>query len=321
MNKKREKDILKMVYDNNQIDEIINNENPDFKIKKKSQEKFFGVEVTEFYYSELSARMKNIPKYISDIINNKQYRHKKDRKALEVKTFTLQSDNKPDKQLEGIIQEIPPVTEYVRMVVDIIENKSKRIQDYVKGLNHVNLIILDTENRLILIRRSNFYMMFFTSYLKTALCNTAFREVFFVTKIETDRWVYIPLKMLFLVSELYLFDGILHYYYPHLHLNSPKEKLTLFGQYMNHLGAGDIYIVDIVNEFEVIYGDCGIIVTDDKEIIVRCYTDHVLPKNAQPFYGENTALVIDDTFIKNAMEFAQQNGFETDMVFDAHSTI
>ena len=44
--KDREKSILKMVYNNDQIDEIIDCEKPDFKVRNKHQQAFFGVEVT-----------------------------------------------------------------------------------------------------------------------------------------------------------------------------------------------------------------------------------------------------------------------------------
>ena len=319
--KDREKSILKMVYNNDQIDEIIDCEKPDFKVRNKHQQAFFGVEVTELYYSESNARLRNIPNYLGGILDNRQYRHKEDMKALEVHEFTLLSDDKPDQQFKGILKELPPVSQYVQIVIGIIKNKSKRIQQYIQDLTHVNLIILDTENRIITFPRSDFYRSFFTPYLQTVLCKSGFREVFFVTKLETDRWVYIPLKMLFLVSELYVFDGVLQHYYPQLNLGSPKEELSLFAYYLYHIGAKGIHIVDTTNEFEVIYGNCGIILTDDKKLIVRDYADYPLPEHALPLAGEDKRAIINDAFETNVSEFVQHNTFVADLAFDANSLI
>jgi len=141
--KRREREILNMVYARDQIGEIVAGENPDFKIRKNHQRKFFGIEVTELYYSEANARLDNIEGYLDEILGSKRFRHKKDIKDLEVKEFTLQSDGKPDQQVEGIMLDHPSITDYVQMVVDIINKKSARIQDYIQGLTHVNLIILD----------------------------------------------------------------------------------------------------------------------------------------------------------------------------------
>ena len=65
--KDREKSILKMVYNNDRIDEIIDCENPDFKVRNNHQQAFFGVEVTELYYSESNARLRNIPNYLDNL--------------------------------------------------------------------------------------------------------------------------------------------------------------------------------------------------------------------------------------------------------------
>ena len=317
--KEREKSILKMVYKSDRIGEIIDCEKPDFKVRNKHQQAFFGVEVTEFYFSESSARMSNIPNYVGGILDKGHYHHKEDMKALEVHEFTLLSNNKPDQQHKGILTKIPPVPQYVQMVVEIIENKSERIQDYIQGLTHINLIILDTENRLIMLPRSDFYRSFFTPYLRTVLCKSDFREVFFVTKLEKDRLVYIPLKMLFLVSELCMFDGVLQHYYPQSNLGSPKEELSLFACYLCRIGVKEIHIVDTTNEFEIIYGNCGIILTDEKKLVVKDYADYTLPKHALPLAEEDMGVIINDTFETNVSEFVQHNTFVADLAFNANS--
>lgn len=323
MDKKIEIAILKMVYDNNRIDEIIPGENPDFKVRNKQQQNFFGVEITELYYSESNARLDNIQGYLGEILDAKRFRHRKDKRNLPVREFTLKSNGKPDQQFEGIIQELPSVSDYVQMVVDVINKKGARIQDYIQGLTHVNLIIHDTGRRLITLTRSDFYKIFFTPSLRATLRDSNFREIFFITTLEkkADRRIYIPLKMLLLVSQLYMFDGVLQHYYHHLNVGSPKKELSLFACYLYHIGTKEIYISDTAEEFELICGNYGVIMTDQKELTVRDYGDYSLSESAVPFTNKGEGMFIDDAFEKNVSEFVHNNTFAGDFVFDINNPV
>jgi hypothetical protein len=55
--KERERAILHMVYGNNELREVVDGESPDFRVKRVGQDVAFGVEVTEFYFSESNAGM------------------------------------------------------------------------------------------------------------------------------------------------------------------------------------------------------------------------------------------------------------------------
>lgn len=312
-----------MVYTKDRIGEIVAGENPDFKIRNNYQQDFFGIEVTELYYSESNARLDNIEGYFGEILDSKRFRHKKDVKDLAVKQFTLQSDGKPDQQVEGIMLEHPSISDYVQMVVDIINKKSARIQDYIQGLTHVNLIIHDTGPRLIEIQRSNFYPIFFAPSLRAALRSSGFSEIYFITSLEknADRWVYIPLKMLLFVSQLYMFDGALQRYYPQLNIGTPKEELLLFASYLYHIGTSGIYISDTPDEFEVICGKYGVILNDDKEVVIRDHSDYPLSNIAIPFNNKLKKAFIDDVFEKNVNEFIQDNTFVSEFVFNAYNQV
>lgn len=321
--KQRERAILNMVYSKDRIDEVIAGENPDFKIRNKHQQNFFGVEITELYYSESNARLDNIQGYLGEILDGNQFRHRKDIKNLAVQQFTLQSDGKPDQQVEGIMQKFPSVSDYIQMVVDVINRKSTRIQDYIEGLTHVNLIIHDIGRRLIRIPRSDFYQIFFTPSLRAALRDSEFSEIFFITTLEknADRWVYIPLKMLLFVSQLCMFDGVLQRYYHHLNVRTPKEELSLFACYLYQIGTKGIYISDTAGDFEVIYGKYGVILTDEKGLTVRDYADYPLPQSAMLFTDKDKGTFIDDAFEKNVSEFAHENTFEGGFVFDVTNPV
>jgi hypothetical protein len=241
-------------------------------------------------------------------------------KDLAVRQLTLQSDGKPDQQIEGIMQEFPSVHNYVQMVVDIINKKSARIQDYIQGLTHVNLIIRDTGHRLLMLPRSDFYRIFFTPSLRTTLSASEFREIFYVTTLEkdVDRWVYIPLKALLMLSQLYIFDSALQRYYSHLNVESPREELSLFAHYLHHIGTKGIYISDKAGEFEVICGKYGVMITDQKSLIVRDYGDYLLPESVIPFTVTDEGAFIDGAFEEKINEFAHDNTFVCGLVFDVN---
>ena len=53
------------------------------------------------------------------------------------------------------------------------------------GLNHVNLIIFDYEHMLLGAPKDKFHHLFFQPQLEKVLMNADFREVFFVTNLES----------------------------------------------------------------------------------------------------------------------------------------
>ena len=59
--KDRERAILELVYDVARFDSVRDSESPDFELRYHNEEKYFGVEITEFYLCDSDARIKNIP--------------------------------------------------------------------------------------------------------------------------------------------------------------------------------------------------------------------------------------------------------------------
>src|SRR6266516_4173393 len=207
--KNKERTIFDFVYSDRVFDSVIPTEEPDFKVKNADGE--FGVEITEFYFSQSRARIKNIPGYFREIVDEKKYRHNDDIAPLEVKELTvIPGDNRrPSFQVDGIIEEQPSIDEYVNKISELIENKNRRFKKYIMGLNHVNLIIFDCEHRLLGTPKDKFHHLFFQPQLEKVLMNADFREVFFVTQLGelgSSKYIYIPLKMLFLLAELFLFN-------------------------------------------------------------------------------------------------------------------
>ncbi len=161
MKKNKERTIFDLVYSGRPFDSVTPTEEPDFKVKNAYGE--FGVEITEFYFSQSEARMKNIPGYFTEILEGKKYRHKDDIVPLDVAEITVQpGDNRrPGFNVKGIVRQLPRIDEYVKKISELIEHKNKRFKNYITGLNHVNLIIFDTGHRLLGTPKDTFHYLFF----------------------------------------------------------------------------------------------------------------------------------------------------------------
>lgn len=207
--KQRERAILDLVYNATEFVEIVAAEAPDFNIRHGREENLFGVEITELYQSNSDARIKHTPGYFKDIIGSEEYRHKDDKNILEVRSVNVTSAEGEDKgSLRAIVRSLPSIEDYVEMFVQVLARKEKRVRDYLRDLNHVNLIVRDDINRVSSSNIGGFHWHFFTAPLKEALYASKFREIFLVTILEKNRWVYVPLKLMLLLSDFYMFGKL-----------------------------------------------------------------------------------------------------------------
>lgn len=319
--KKRERAILDLVYSDESFASITPDEEPDFKLKHKFDGPEFGVEVTEFYFSESRARIINIPGYVSEIISKGEYKHKDDITSLGVKELTLipGDKRKSQRKIRGILQEQPNIDKYVDKVSKLIKNKNKKVSKYVDGLDHVNLIIFDYENGLINAPTDKFHFYFFKPKLEKALTNSGFREIFFVTKIgsfQSLRYVYIPLKMLFLVAEAYRFSFIMVKEYSGESQKYTDKEPALFAEFLKWRGAKDIQCKDNSTGYEVAYGNSGIFIAKDNKISIRDYNDYSLPNDLTLVNNTELSRFFDKKFRKIFNESKKTYIFSTELHFN-----
>jgi hypothetical protein len=317
--KAREKAILNMIYEDNQFAEIATGEAPDFQLTNKGEASTFGVEITEFYHSQSTARVRNIPRYVTEVVDQGRYRHKEDMIALPVCEATLVRAGEPDRRIEGLFYEAPDVAQYVHRVAEVLREKNKQLGQYAGGLTHVNLIIFDTETRLSRVRAGQFYACFFTPGLKAALSRSGYREVYFITKLDADRWVYIPLNLMLLLSEVYLFDYVLVTYYASL-CASPTQELYLFAQYLKRKTTREIYIRQAEIGTEVIYGGYGVTLSQHKDLTVKDYADYQVPQDSYLLRLEPVA-PFDTTFDSRVSESCEHNVFVSELAFNVKSDV
>ncbi len=307
--KKKEDAILNLVYSVESFDYVVPDEEPDFRLKHKFNESTFGVEVTEFYFSESRARIRNIPGYVSNIIGKGEYRHKDDKLFLEVKEFTLiPSDDKRDKQqIKGIFQEQPKIDQYISDVAKLINSKNKKFNKYKKGLSHVNLIVFDCEDRLVGSPLDKFHHFFFQPELERSLVSSDFREIFFVTKVglsKTPRKVYIPLKMLFLLAEIYRFNFlIMNHYHEKVRNYSNDEEVDLLVRYLQWRETRGVGYKIQPDGYEVAYGNTSVVVSKDNKITVLDHGDydfsedfkHVRSSSKDNFFNDKFANLFEES--------------------------
>lgn len=156
MNKKeQELIILKQVYKKDKV-EITESEKPDFIINGIKER--FGVEITEYYYNESSARLKNKSGYFDKIIKSKDdsVLTKKDkglitREAIYIKDttddkFKFVMDTVGLKYNDKYEFNVEPAYEDVeKQLIDRIEEKNEKAKEY-KKLDYYELFIQDKEN-------------------------------------------------------------------------------------------------------------------------------------------------------------------------------
>lgn len=152
MNKKEnELNIVKIIYNEKEYkyneENGYNQEKPDFVLQKSNGEKF-GVEVTELYYDETSARLKKRPRYVEDIKRGEI--DKRDIKPLHVTSLYLDigNDNEPDYQFLFNNFTIPQYTEndFKKALINRLEEKRNKSKEYERNLEYIELVIYDTES-------------------------------------------------------------------------------------------------------------------------------------------------------------------------------
>ena len=106
--KKREREILGLIYADRQVEDATPSEAPDFLVRITGDREQFGVEIAEFYDSQTNARLDRVPDYVHGLLAGGDCRHKDDREALTFDSIDiLRGDEVFEKGVRAIIQEVP----------------------------------------------------------------------------------------------------------------------------------------------------------------------------------------------------------------------
>jgi hypothetical protein len=145
-----------------------------------------------------------------------------------------------------------------------------------------------------------------------------FREIFLVTRLgefDATKTVYIPLKMLFLVAEIYLFRHIMLNEYSDYPTTDPESKNLLMVEYLTWRGARDVYYRNGTTDFEIFYGNTGIL-PNGETITLKDYTDFSLSKDFKMFKSQNASDIFDENFLQHFQKYKHDTVFKMALGFD-----
>lgn len=311
--KARERAIVDLVYGSRRPFAIDDSERPDFLVRLTPDDEPFGLEVAEFFQSESQARLDRIPGYVGNLLDGGPFRHKDDRLQLVIDKVSIISDAREVKNADvpAIIQQVPNLTACAEMLAEIIRVKNEKLGPAFSELRHINLIICDCTDLLGHLEPSNFYRLYCTADLRRALFSSRFREVHFVTQFSSGR-VFIPLKMVVTLAQLYFLNAVVQVPELLTQLNSVDHFMRWFGSYLSVTTTGEVRIRRDSSGTEVLYGDTGFLVDAGLGVKLRSYFDARFPDSevlAASLVG------IDPTVLDRVRKFQDDNTFETCIAF------
>jgi hypothetical protein len=203
--KARERSLLEIVYDKGKFT-LVETESPDFRLLCKRDDSPFGVEVTELYESQSTARLRNIPGYLEELLAGHAVRHRDDIARLPVSRVKILDAEGRFKQEAQMIT--PPKRQMADLgsgLANSLRNKADRFDGFPKDLTHVNLLVADMDGRLWTQNRQTLFQTVFTEEVIKLIYDSPYREIFFVTLVENAETVYVPLRMTLLLYEINVF--------------------------------------------------------------------------------------------------------------------
>jgi hypothetical protein len=318
--KAAERHIFDLVYAGRQLHEILPHENPDFLVRQTPRTPYFGVEVTEYHVSETSARLDRLDGYTTTLLNGGDFRHKDDPKHVEVAKVDIvrPDDTIHAKDVPVIIQKIPLPATCAGDVAERIISKAKRVAASTAEVFHTNLIIEDRTGVLRAVPSADFYRVYFVPGLISAVRASAFREIFLVTTVEGQE-VYVPLKMLHLLAEAYLFAGAMEESGAAARIPAEIKDTEVFAAYFNEVTDGAVLIHRQDIGVEVIFGDSGVMFKDDDTVTVRMHSDFSMSARAVSPTADWRS-ILGESFDESLNAYRASNAFSTSALFPVHKS-
>jgi hypothetical protein len=270
MNKELEKEILAKVYPSKYFEVAEKGEESDFIIRRLKSKEHFGVEITELFKDETTARLIKIPDYSKNLLNKQEYKHKDDKKNITIDTIKIFDETGKIKlETLALIQQIPSVPDYLNIFLERLKIKESKLTNYLNNsITHVNLIIQDQENFFNAINLESFYSTFFTNEIVLGIKNSKFREIYLVTRINEKEY-YAYLKTFWLCGEFHLF----HEFFTKHGYDLPNNQsfVELFLKYCSDIGIEDIHYRKSEAGLLLFYGDLLIFYNQDMINFGRSY--------------------------------------------------
>ncbi len=209
-NKEREWAVLRTVYAVDQFAHVAHGDAPDFELRHHGSDVSFGVEITELYETASDARAHNHPDYIPKLLAGERHMHPDDVRVLSRVTVSI-TDQEGNLKAEGVpavIRSRPSMRNHYNLVAQAVRAKDAKAESYLRGLSHVNLIIMDHMDAETELHEEYSAGDVLVPELRTALLESRFREVFLVSTFPKDGHQYFrPLQLLVAMEMFRLTAG------------------------------------------------------------------------------------------------------------------
>ena len=221
MDKQRERTQLSRVF-GQQSSNAHDHERPDFLLKKDGC-LTLGIEVTTVFANNADAKLKLIPGYTESLISKSQRVHRADAAHLQVEDATLLNpDGSVVDKITGIFQEMPSKKSAYELLFSKIEDKHKKIDEYMTSCDEVDLIVEDGSNLFRHKTHEEFYKLFHTLAPRSNLIKSRFREIHLITNTIGLQSVYIPLIANVFFADCFAYEHLLR---PSIEADRPSREI------------------------------------------------------------------------------------------------
>jgi hypothetical protein len=296
---------------------VVPTERPDFLARLTPESAQFGVEIAEFFDSEVEARLRRLPGYIASLLDGGQFRHKENRRQLTLHKVSISDGDGTVRysDVPAVIRRVSNLETCSQMVADIIRIKGAKLCGVLGSLDHTNLIIADRTNLLCHLERTAFYRLYCGPALRQAVRSCGFREVFFVTSFKSGN-AYIPLKLLVTLAGLFLFHPVVAQRHVD-DIGTPADLMQLFASYLHATTTGPVGVRHEGKLVEVLYGDSGFILDDHLAPTIRTYNDWPWPSDVS--MDAARARELPAGLVEAVSAFELENTFSTEIAFPVAS--
>jgi hypothetical protein len=316
--KGRELEVVKKVYV--RAEEFIKStdqEKPDFLLDGFPKGTLLGVEVTELYQNESSARLKRIPGYADLIYDTRKFRHKDDPGRLIPDEFDLLDEMGNTVQvLKGVWQNLPSVNEFINLVEGVIQEKVGKLANYTKDAAYNILLISDTEGYFGGTKLTDLYASLFSPKLETALFEAGFREVYFIGQLEHKN-KHLPMKGYLLYAYSMQFES---YFIPTMQGEILiLDYLQVLVGVLSQTGLKDAVVHQGEGWYAISYGDISLRydLTDfAKRTMV--YVNMLDYQDGMPISSYAERLVVDPVVVEGFRHYRETKSFHSDFAMESY---
>lgn len=283
MDKQLEQELFEYVYGEYNGWSVCPSESPDF-ICEKNNNPILGSEVTELYYTESEARLRNIKTYTLDLLNGGRFRHKDDRKFLKIeKVKYVRRGENDGSEINAIINKIPDFDKRVELLTNTINAKEGKVESYLRSCPMVDLVINDASRFFLFEKYEDLFSPLSRFINRNSIIRSRFREIYLITSKQEgfleQSIVRIPLKLNLFAEDITILEDLIR---NHKNVNEHKAKNRIFIillYCLYKIGYEDISVISDEEGIGLTIGSCLFLYTKNGKNIREYMTvPEQLPK-------------------------------------------